>query len=290
MSIAVVGWMTWQEARRARALLAGLVLTSLFLGLYAWGVYAAAHEVGAGAGRANSVARENGIDLLQIIWGQVLSAGLYGIAGIGALLSIFIGAPAIARDVETGTIQLLASRPIPRWHIVVGKWMGGCALLGAYVALSGSATVVIVWWTVGYLPINPILVVVALVMQAVVLHSLTIALSSMIPTIGAGVVAVIVHGIVVVAGFGARIGIVLESETLKMTGMIASLVLPSDAVWQLAASEAQPANPLPALGINAPMGPFDAFGGPHPAIIAYAAMYVIAMVALASRNLTVRDL
>ena len=154
------------------------------------------------------------------------------------------------RSIENGTMQLLASRPLGRWEIVTGKWLGGCALLGSYAVVSGGITCGLTWWATGYAPENPTLVVVALAMQSIVLHSLTIALSSALPTIAAGVVAVILHGIIVVAGFGERIGILIDSQTLKRTGLIASVILPSDVAWQLAASEAQPPNPLAATGTD----------------------------------------
>ncbi|MFM7197350.1 MAG: ABC transporter permease [Chloroflexota bacterium] len=286
-----VAGLTWQEARRARALLAGLVLTSVFLGLYGWGIHAAATEVAKSQlAEEASVARRLNIDLMPVIWGQALSAGLYGVAGIGALLAIFLGAPSIARDIENGTMQLLASRPLGRWEIVAGKWLGGCALLGSYAGVAGACTCALTWSATGYLPENPVLVVVALAMQSVVLHSLTIALSSALPTIAAGVVAVITHGIIVVAGFGERIGIVIDSQTLKRTGLVASLILPSDVAWQLAASEAQPPNPLSATGTIVPMGPFDVLSAPHPFFIAYAVAYALATLAIASRNLAARDL
>ncbi len=291
MNVFLVAGLTWHEARRAQALLSGIVLTSIFLALYGWGVHAAAAEV------AQSPIMEQGlgpagvkIDLQAVIWGQVLSAGLYGVAGIGGLLAIFLGAPAISRDIENGTMQLLASRPLARWEIVVGKWAGGCALLGGYVVLAGGVVTILTWWATGYRPDNPILMLVALAMQAVVLHSFTITLSSALPTIAAGVVAVMTHGIVVVAGFGGRIGIVIQSETLQATGLAASLILPSDVAWQFAASEAQPPNPLAVAGVTVPMGPFDVLGGPHPAIMAYAVAYVLVMVAIAARNLRLRDL
>ena len=286
-----VAGLTWQEARRARALLAGVVLTAIFLGLYGWGIHAAAAEISKSrlAGQAPVAARMN-VDLMPVIWGQALSAGLYGVAGIGALLAIFLGAPAIARDIENGTLQLLASRPLGRWEIVAGKWLGGCALLGSYAVFSGGFTCALTWWATGYLPANPLLVVVALAMQSIVLHSLTIALSSALPTIAAGVVAVILHGIIVVAGFGERIGVLIDSQTLKRTGLIASVILPSDVAWQLAASEAQPPNPLSATGTLVPMGPFDVLSAPHPAFVLYAVAYAVAALALAGRNLASRDL
>ena len=141
MNVLRIAALTWDETRRARALLAGIVLTAIFLGFFSWGVSAAASQfVRARPSPLMALASQSNIDFASIIWGQVLSAGLYGVAGIGALLAIFLGAPSIAREVETGTLQLLASRPIGRWEIVTGKWLGGCALLVAYVAGSGSLT------------------------------------------------------------------------------------------------------------------------------------------------------
>jgi ABC-type transport system involved in multi-copper enzyme maturation permease subunit len=237
-----------------------------------------------------ALAGQSNIDFASIIWGQVLSAGLYGVAGIGALLAIFLGAPSIAREVETGTLQLLASRPIGRWEIVTGKWLGGCALLVAYVGGSGTLACASVWYLTGYAPGNPILVVGALSIQVVVLHSLTIATSSVLPTITAGIVPVILHGIAGVAGFGERIGTLLDSEILKTTGIAASLILPSDVAWQLAASQAQPPNPLPALGFNAPMGPFDVISAPSPWIAAYALLYALACLVFAIWRVNQKDL
>ena len=72
--------------------------------------------------------------------------------------------------------------------------------------------------------------------------------------------------------------------------LVASLILPSDVAWQLAASEAQPPNPLSATGTIVPMGPFDVLSAPHPFFIAYAVAYALATLAIASRNLAARDL
>lgn len=292
MNVLAVAGLTWDEARRARALLAALLMTSAFLALFGWGVHMAAADirVSALAEQARAVGDRTNVDVLGVIWGQVLSAGLYGVAGIGALLAIFLGAPAISRDIENGTLQLLASRPLARWEVVTGKWAGGCALLGSYVMLGGLGATALTWWSTGYLPDNPALVVVALAMQAVVLHSVTIAFSSALPTISAGVVAVILHGIVVLAGFAGRIGVVIQSETLQRAGLIAGILLPSDVAWQVAASQAQPPNPLAATGLAVPMGPFDVIGGPHPAFVAYLVAYSLLAVAIASRNLRARDL
>ncbi|MCX5985906.1 MAG: ABC transporter permease [Chloroflexi bacterium] len=291
MNVLRIAVLTWDETRRARALVAGIALTAIFLGFFSWGVSAAASQFGqARPSPLMLLASQSNIDFASIIWGQVLSAGLYGVAGIGALLAIFLGAPSIAREVETGTLQLLASRPIGRWEIVTGKWLGGCALLVAYVGGSGALACASVWHLTGYAPGNPVLVVGALSIQVVVLHSLTIATSSVLPTITAGIVPVILHGIAGVAGFGERIGTLLESAILKKTGIIASLILPSDVAWQLAASQAQPPNPLPALGFNAPMGPFDVISAPSPWIAAYALAYALACLAFAIWRVNQKDL
>ena len=90
--------------------------------------------------------------------------------------------------------------------------------------------------------------------------------------------------------FGERIGILIDSQTLKRTGLIASVILPSDVAWQLAASEAQPPNPLAATGTTVPMGPFDVLSAPHPAFVVYAVVYAFVALLIASRNLASRDL
>lgn len=65
---------------------------------------------------------------------------------LGELVGILAGAPAIANEIERGTVTLLAVK-VPRWEIVAGKLLGVYAFLLASFGL--WAAVLGVLWAVG---------------------------------------------------------------------------------------------------------------------------------------------
>lgn len=59
-----------------------------------------------------------------------------GIHMFGVLITTFIGISLIFREMEKRTIYLILSKPIPRYHFLVGKFLGlSLTLLGALVVL-----------------------------------------------------------------------------------------------------------------------------------------------------------
>lgn len=64
--------------------------------------------------------------LLRVVERIVFAAGTF--------FAIIVGSGAVAGDVESGTVLILAVRPVQRWQIYVGKLLGAAiALLGTYV-------------------------------------------------------------------------------------------------------------------------------------------------------------
>lgn len=58
-----------------------------------------------------------------------------------ALLGILLGATAINEEIEKGTLKLMASRPVYRDEIIVGKFLGGLLTLGLALVLFYILTV-----------------------------------------------------------------------------------------------------------------------------------------------------
>ena len=73
-------------------------------------------------------------------------------------------------------------------------------------------------------------------------------------------------------------------------GVIASLLIPSDALWKMGAAVMQPPNPLPALGLQMSLGPFGVVNPPSVWMGLYAVLYTLAALALAARFFSARDL
>ena len=56
-----------------------------------------------------------------------------------AMSAAFLAAPAIASDVETGTVHAMLARPLRRAELVVGRWLGLSIVIGAYAVAVGAA-------------------------------------------------------------------------------------------------------------------------------------------------------
>jgi len=60
------------------------------------------------------------------------------------------------RRIDSGTIHAIATKPIARWQVLVGKWMGFVGMLAIYVALMFGGTIAEAHWIGGVVPQNPV--------------------------------------------------------------------------------------------------------------------------------------
>jgi len=79
----------------------------------------------------------------------------YTLSAITALLGIstlWLSCGTLARDIEECQIQVVATKPIARWQIWLGKWLGLVALNAALLAISGGCVFGLLQWRAGKLP------------------------------------------------------------------------------------------------------------------------------------------
>jgi Cu-processing system permease protein len=285
--------LTFREAVRRKALYGAIALTLAFLVLYAWGTGVAVTELNneqATVGGINRVARQMNLDLRLVAIGELLLAGLFAVSNIGGLLAIFTAASTIAQEVDQGTLQAVLAKPVARWQIVVGKWLGGSAMLAVYTVVTSAATVAIVAWRSGYVPPNLLAGLALLVMRTTLLFSLTMVGSAFAPAIATGIAMFIVYVVTNVAGMVEQLGVAVEIETMVRIGVISSIVVPSDALWKMGAFVVQPPNPLPALGIKMSLGPFGVVDPPSVWMALYGAVYTLVALGVATAIFSRRDL
>jgi len=117
MRIAFVAWNTFKETVRNRVMVnilifaVGLILLSLVVGDWSLG-----HQV--------KVIKDFGLSAMSIF---------------GLLIAIFIGIRLMVQELEQRTIYVIASKPIYRWEIVVGKYIGLGVTLAVNVVLMSLA-------------------------------------------------------------------------------------------------------------------------------------------------------
>ncbi len=73
----------------------------------------------------------------------------YTLTSITALLglaTLWLACGSLAREVEDFSMQLVCTKPIPRWQIWLGKWLGLMTLNAAMLAVSGATVYALLHW------------------------------------------------------------------------------------------------------------------------------------------------
>ncbi len=79
----------------------------------------------------------------------------YTLSTITALLglsTLWLACGTLARDIEESQIQMVAVKPIARWQIWIGKWLGLMSLNAALLAISGLSVFLLLQWRATQLP------------------------------------------------------------------------------------------------------------------------------------------
>jgi len=82
----------------------------------------------------------------------LLTYTLSVITGLLGLSTLWLACGTLARDIEECQIQVVATKPIARWQIWLGKWLGIMSLNAALLALSGACVYGLLQWRATKLP------------------------------------------------------------------------------------------------------------------------------------------
>ena len=274
--------LTIGEAARRRTLWVLAILALIAVGLTAWGVSALV-----------TGAREDGISELDIkfVVSQILIFIAFMFGFVLVMTAAFFGSPAIATDLESGIAQAMLARPLRRSSYLLGRWLGLVVVILAYSVASGLLAIGAVGLVSGYLPPDPILPVLYLAGQATVLLSFTMLLSTRLPPIAGGAIAVVAYGLAWMAGVLGKIGLALGTTTLVTVGDAIRYILPTDALWQGVVYGLEPSFVINAVGDEFARGsPFFADAPPSLAIVAWSAIWVVLVLVLAVNQLRRREL
>jgi ABC-type transport system involved in multi-copper enzyme maturation permease subunit len=284
-AVLTIAHLTVAEAVRRRIVwvLAGLTLLSV--ALTTWGVE-----------QLVSLARAGRTSDLEIYVGvsQVLILVAFMFSFVLAMTAAFLGAPAIASDIESGIAHAMLARPIRRADLVIGRWLGLVVVVVLYAAASGLLEVAAVGLVSGYVPPQPLVAVGFMSAQAVVLLTLSLLLSTRLPAIAAGAICVVAFGLGWIAGVFAGIGRFFDAGPLVTAAEASRWLLPSDGLWRGAIFGLEPPEVvLVAVGRGGPAAeanPFFATAIPSGAFLAWSAAWIAIVLAIAVVSFARRDL
>ena len=179
-------------------------------------------------------ARSGGMSEVRIGLGvsQVLVFVAFMFSFVLAMSAAFLAAPAIAGDIESGTLLAMLARPISRADLVLGRWLGLCLVAGVYAIVSGVLAIGVVARVSGYTPPDPAVAVGGLMGEAIATLTLALALGTRLPAIAAGSISVVCFGISWFGGVLASAAGLLRAEALvpSMDGL--RLIMPTDLLWR----------------------------------------------------------
>jgi hypothetical protein len=130
--IIAIAWLTWKAALRFRLF---LVIAALLLAAVV-GLPLIIKDDGTARG------------FTQILLTYTLSA----ITGLLGLSTLWLSCGTLARDIEECQIQVVATKPIARWQIWLGKWLGIVTLNAVLLAISGACVYGLLQWRSAHLP------------------------------------------------------------------------------------------------------------------------------------------
>src|SRR5487761_2065105 len=82
----------------------------------------------------------------------LLTYTLTSITALLGLSTLWLSCGTPARDIEECQMQVVATKPVARWQIWIGKWLGIMSLNAALLALSGGCVYGLLEWRASKLP------------------------------------------------------------------------------------------------------------------------------------------
>lgn len=282
----VVASVTLREGFRRRILpaLAGLSLVAVLL--TAWGYSQLPHLA---AGSAQPVTT----DEMQLVASQLLILVMFMFSFVLALAAVFAAAPSVAGELENGEALAVVARPVRRSSILLGKWAALAAVVLAYAVIATACEFVAVSTATGYVPPHPVEAALYLAAVGLVTLTLTIALSTRLPPVTTGIVAMLLFGLAWLAGVVAGIGLAFDDPVTTQVGTVVRYLLPTDGLWRGAIFSLEPITVIiggAAAGPQLAAFPFYVAEAPSLLYLGWCVLWVLGMLALAVVSFDRRDL
>jgi ABC-type transport system involved in multi-copper enzyme maturation permease subunit len=268
--------LTLYEARRRRIVTAAIVCAGAFLAVYAAGLFFVHRE---------QLREGRPLFQQQSVMAVLTIAGLYAVNFLSVLFAVLLPVDTLSGEIDSGVIQTVASKPIRRADVVVGKWLGHAVIVMGYVVVLMLGVVTVVRLIAGPVPVRPFAALPLMLLEIVLLMTVSIAGGTRLSTVTNGVMALGFYGIAFIGGWIEQIGGFAGSQAARTVGVVASLISPADALWRLASYQVQPE-----LLRNFGAALFATSSIPTMLMVWWAAGFTVATLIFAVRSFSTRQL
>ncbi len=271
----IMAGVTFREAARKKVLAMALLAGLAFLALFATGVHFQVKDFG----------RQTPPLLRNQILNGMLMVGLYAVDLLAVVMTVLTSVDTLSGEIASGTIQAVATKPVRRWEVLLGKWAGFVGMLTTYIVVMVGGATAVIYFEGGVIAHHLLRGTCLIWLECVLMLSLTFLFGSSFSTLTCGVLALGLHGLAFIGGWIEQIGAVTHSPRALTVGITASVIIPSEALWRRAAYEMQ--SPLVgALGVS----PFSNASVPSLAMVVYAVAYLSLVLFFSIRRFARRDL
>jgi len=278
-----------REASRKKLVVALALITLVGIALTGFGFWrltVLARQIDNGSPRL-------GVTELKTVTSQLLIVAMFAFSFVLALSTVFMAAPSIAGELESGVAAAVLTRPIRRVQFLAGKWLGLAMLTVGYVVVASSLEFVIVDLVTGYQPPHPLQFMGFLSAEALVTLTLTTLLSTRMSPVTGGVVALGGFMLAWMGGIAVALGAVLNIHAVAVVGALTRMIMPSDGLWRGAVYSLEPAAWIAGMlgsgRTQAAANPFFASSGPPVAYLAWVGVWAVAVFSAASWSFRRRE-
>lgn len=269
-----------RESARSRLLILAFGLTLLYIGLVGWGSKAIADHTPNAVAALGAAA---GLEMVAFFFGSFMLT----------LLAVFVAGHSLRQEADNGLLLAILAKPIRRSDLLAGRFLGSAVILAVWVALFTAGVTLVVGWSVGFFPPYPVQAGGLMLLESLVVLSLRLLLGTVLGTLASGIVPLLVWGLARVAGLVEIVGKGLDIGSMVTAGVVASLIMPTDVLSRGASYFLLP----DVLGVagqdvaaSAARGnPFASVAPIATPMVVWSVLYVVAVLALAIRSFSRRD-
>ncbi|GCE14750.1 ABC transporter permease subunit [Tengunoibacter tsumagoiensis] len=297
MGLLLMTRFTIQEVLRKRLFLAVLILSLIFITGFALLLHTAMTSIFYTGTNKESVSQ---FDLWSIGVFMSIPASWF-VHLLSCILTIFAAVNMISGEIEAGTFVIIVPKPLHRYEIVLGKWLGYALLLTAYTAGIFFGFLSVIYWSTGYWPSQSLSALGTLELSVLSLLGLTTLGSVLFPTVVNGAIMLILFIGAPVASFVA--GIVQFTATiqnhvnvsdgaLQNMSTVVNLIIPTDALWHGTSYYLLPTVAMTLLGPTSSFFSLPIISAQQvtTALLVWIACYIILFPLLAAWRFQKRDL
>ena len=276
--------LTLKEAMSRRLIPAGIVVSLLYLGLFAL-AYNFAQDKG-----AQAITGQRSRVLVGIGMASLTLSGLYIVNLLSGFLALFLSVGAISAEVDSGTLHAVLARPLRRSQFLLGRWLAFALMISVYVAVMAGLVMLIASTIGGYQAPDPARAIGLMILAALFLLTLSLLGSTFLSTLTNGAIAFTLFGLGWLSGVIEVLGGMQNNEGLLNLGTTVAILVPADQLWRSASYYVQSASILAASSTLGNAMPILANAPPTPFLVVWGLLYPLVLLGSAVYVFAQRDL